>query len=816
MKGSFRSREYTVTIALLLAVLATVFFPIVFRARTLLPTDLIDTMTLPFSNYFGPRSAYNSLITDGYLQFYPLKYFTKIAYEHGHLAFWNPFILNGYPQYLEGMWTYNILLFLPFALAFRLVLLLPLLIGGLGMYSLLREYQVRPGVSRIFATAYMLNALFLTQLLAHFLPASFSFAPWIIFFLHKYLREGRDHFLAFSSLALSLGFLSGNLQTIGFLSILVSSYWISLWLIHHPRNWRMLVEPLAFVLGFGVALAAIMILPTLELFRETAEHGAFFSTSLLQSYTIFQRVESLGLALTFFVPQLAGSIRGVTLDQIVGVYGQDFQGSIGFLPLLLAVWGAARVWRSKPDIRPFAVLMVAGVALPICTPLFHLLYHRFFAVFVFGACGTGAIALNTILTESNIWSDSIIKWVRGFSLALAAIVFLLILTWLLRAFDSKGIEEVARTQLLPRLRHIVFAEGNPTWIMARYREALDYWSIGRPEFIIGIGTSLIALALIAWRNRVGPNAFLLGVWLLTTLQLGYFAYLWFPANRDTQYPLYPKTPETALLERLAKDSRVYCYREVDSARQFIFMDNQNVLYNISEATGYESMTPRSLYIYTAVLHWQDTGLVSPELLGKFNVGTLVRVKPILFDSLTCLASGPLWIYKNPYVFPRAYLAHRAAATSSDSETLSRINDASFGWPKAYFTGNQHAVLFSDSAYADDLVGIQNSEIDSLALTTFSRDSAYLLLTDTYYPGWQATIDGRSTPIVRANYSMRAVLLPPGNHTIVMRFDPLSFKIGKWISLGSLLLLLVIMIRSLRKIKIGRADNNVAHLATDPE
>ncbi len=161
MNKSFR--EYVITIGLLILTLALAFFPVLFNGRTMLPSDLIDTMTLPFSQYYGPQHAYNSLITDGYLQFYPLKYFTQQAYQHGFFAFWNPYILNGYPQYLEGMWTYNFVLFLPINAAFDLILLLPLLVAGIGFYALMRDYNVRPGVARIFATAYMLNALFILE-----------------------------------------------------------------------------------------------------------------------------------------------------------------------------------------------------------------------------------------------------------------------------------------------------------------------------------------------------------------------------------------------------------------------------------------------------------------------------------------------------------------------------------------------------------------------------------------------------------------------------------------------------------------------------
>ena len=55
--------------------------------------------------------------------------------------------------------------------------------------------------------------------------------------------------------------------------------------------------------------------------------------------------------------------------------------------------------------------------------------------------------------------------------------------------------------------------------------------------------------------------------------------------------------------------------------------------------------------------------------------------------------------------------------------------------------------------------------------------AFLFLSDTHYPGWRAWVDGVETPILLANYTFRAVALPPGEHTIVFRFEPESVRIG---------------------------------------
>jgi uncharacterized membrane protein YfhO len=88
--------------------------------------------------------------------------------------------------------------------------------------------------------------------------------------------------------------------------------------------------------------------------------------------------------------------------------------------------------------------------------------------------------------------------------------------------------------------------------------------------------------------------------------------------------------------------------------------------------------------------------------------------------------------------------------------------------------------------------VENLEIDemSVALTTSSNSPAFLVLSDVYYPGWRAYIDGEETKIYQTNYILRGIVIPAGNHSILFEFKPKSFYIGLSISVISLLLLLI--------------------------
>jgi uncharacterized membrane protein YfhO len=86
---------------------------------------------------------------------------------------------------------------------------------------------------------------------------------------------------------------------------------------------------------------------------------------------------------------------------------------------------------------------------------------------------------------------------------------------------------------------------------------------------------------------------------------------------------------------------------------------------------------------------------------------------------------------------------------------------------------------SESAAAAARVVIY--EPNRVVIETESQQPGWLVLSDTYYRGWEATVDGRSAAIYQANGCVRAVPLEMGQHEIVFRFRPRSFYTGALIS-----------------------------------
>jgi len=81
--------------------------------------------------------------------------------------------------------------------------------------------------------------------------------------------------------------------------------------------------------------------------------------------------------------------------------------------------------------------------------------------------------------------------------------------------------------------------------------------------------------------------------------------------------------------------------------------------------------------------------------------------------------------------------------------------------------------------------------NKIEISLISSKDSILFLSDNYYPGWKAMIDGEERKIYRADYTFRAVLVPKGEHKVLFLYEPLAFKWGLWIALFSLMALAII-------------------------
>lgn len=149
------------------------------------------------------------------------------------------------------------------------------------------------------------------------------------------------------------------------------------------------------------------------------------------------------------------------------------------------------------------------------------------------------------------------------------------------------------------------------------------------------------------------------------------------------------------------------------------------------------------------------------------------------------------IYENQRARPRAWLVSKTVPLTP-KEILQAIHTSRL--PNGQIFKPQEIALVEDVAaefqssnlnYTDsaEILTLQNTRVD---VKTNASTSTFLVLSDIFYPGWQASIDGKPTRIFQTNYIQRGVKVPVGEHIVRFEFKPLSFRVGLAITIMSLL------------------------------
>jgi len=151
------------------------------------------------------------------------------------------------------------------------------------------------------------------------------------------------------------------------------------------------------------------------------------------------------------------------------------------------------------------------------------------------------------------------------------------------------------------------------------------------------------------------------------------------------------------------------------------------------------------------------------------------------------APGAAWLYENQERFSRAWLVGDVRAEPDPQRTLALLRGmdlrsaAVIERPVAELAGGTPitSVGAPNAAHVARYgAGIAEIEADGPGL---------LVLTESYYPGWHATVDGKSAPLVRADLVFHGVPLPAGAHRVRVWYDPLSIKVGIAVSVLALVL-----------------------------
>ena len=203
--------------------------------------------------------------------------------------------------------------------------------------------------------------------------------------------------------------------------------------------------------------------------------------------------------------------------------------------------------------------------------------------------------------------------------------------------------------------------------------------------------------------------------------------------------------------------------------------------------------------------------ISINLIG--NAGALELQAATLFDARTgmfqallpsdrgrfrLVHSGDVKVYENLDRRPRAWLAQAAMPVADADAALALLRAGAVDPLVTPLV--EGAPTLPHDAPPDAQAGsatLLSYAPERVEIATTSNAPALLVLSDAYYPGWQATVDGAPAPILPTNILFRGVEVPAGDHVVTFTFAPTSWRNGLLVGAAGLLLWLVVMATGVR-------------------
>ena len=196
--------------------------------------------------------------------------------------------------------------------------------------------------------------------------------------------------------------------------------------------------------------------------------------------------------------------------------------------------------------------------------------------------------------------------------------------------------------------------------------------------------------------------------------------------------------------------------------------------------------------------WENNGGRHTRIYDLLNVlYVIVRDGTPLPEEYTLAydAPGPLAVYENPDPLPRAWLVPAAQVHPDQEAVLAALKQPSFEPLHAVLLAKENDSSPSPAAAHDstppttsDPVSVLAYNPNEIILAAHTERPGYLVLSEVWFPGWLATVNGEPAPVWRANYTFRALPVPAGDLEIRLWYAPASWRIGLVLFAVGLLLL----------------------------
>lgn len=759
----------------------------------------------------------------------PLANFIGDELHHGRFPLWNRYALSGISQAaLPNVFNPPYWFFVfPFNQTFACLLILQQLVAGVGMFLLVRSFRWHVWASCLAGFAAALNGLMFSLQ-----PFPFIQGPIAWFFLCWYFERSiadanaSSKLVRAGALALCIFLMITSatpeisVPAMAFLCLAALADWhctSSFW----RRRARVLLALQALALLLGLLLSSCALLPMLEWARLSQRFAGLPVQAVFAYgagwYDIFCTV----------CPQPLGNLydngnifRGVVATQTTPVpfFNNEFVGPI---IITIGLWGLGdRTWRQRflvlVALLFFLLIALSGHLDPIVrlVEILNLRMFRFpIKAMTFAVCAVlllSARGMHVFAAALQSDGNRMASWCWCTLLGVATL--LLIAGQAAVLMGSFGV--------------------NPAWCAVFSRFGIS----AAASAIVGLGcvalwnsrlrgtrggaalivASCVAILLgdaFAFNDHKGPPDF----YNLPSLAATKIAQLSKPQGSLLRAAIIyeaPHCPASLVVDRDPIANGYACSRQLLSPMMNMPFHIANVARGNLEETGDHALIWQTAMDQFAIgndlplavaCRMSSAGLLLCQL-GDIGVHGKVVPSPLpdgrLFSPLYLDDKLNLGVFKVIGSLPRLYFAptirwaspHRALLdflrrpdqSNFDPGTLTVLEHNSSREVGPSPTSSDNPATGTEAAFLEDTPNY-------IAITATTGGARFLVLTDQFYPGWRARIDGRPTEIFRANGLFRAVLVPAGKHLLEFQFSPASVKAGVILNLAALAIIASMMI-----------------------
>lgn len=766
--------------ALILFFVTSLFFYPVLKGRIPFPGDLLITQYSPwrFYSYLGynPGSYPTKLqYFDILNQLYPWKILVIEQLKSGQMPLWNPYNFAGSPLLAnlqsQAFSPFNVVyFFLPHVYGWSFGLIMQVILAFFFTYFYSRQIKLGREGSVLAATAFSCSLYMSVFFQYGVFGQTILWVPLIFLCIEKLLLRFSLKSTLLLVAAVTFAIFGGHLQIFFYVSLFSLSY-LLVRILSLKRDRVKKIMELTFLFLIALGIASIQLIPSFELIGLSARvphDKAFFLDKLLL------KINEL---IVFISPDFYGNpaSHNYLLDRS---YPQT-AFYIGIIPLIFAL---SAVFLKKSKLVKFYISVFFIALLAVTKNPVSVLFYSLQVPFISSSSPTNGIFIISF-SLSILAGYGLDQWVlrkNKFILLSSLLLFvLLILVCILYKvinieFNTKNVLYSISMMVVFFIIFLISRFSQQKKLLATLLIVLTVFDLFYffQKFNPFVPASLIfphAKVLNVIQEKAGINR----VWGYGSANISANTNsIYHFSSPDGNDPLYPKvygefiyaSGHGKLLEKFSKDTR--SNGAIDSS--FGFVPNNEYALRILNILG---------------VHY---------ILDRDENGSTQKTFPIDDFSLIYHLDG--WkLYKNKRAAERVFLTSNYQVYGSNAEFEKKFFSKEFNISKAILLQNELDFPSKENNPKGDQVSIVSYKANDIVVRVKVNSKKLLFLSDMYFPGWKAYVDGKDTPIIRTDYAFRSVVIPYGNHQVEFHYRPTSFVYGLIVMFTSLMILFIVSV-----------------------